>query len=381
MDRPRVALVHDTLQGYGDPERVLEALHHLYPQAPVYTAYVRPDWADLTGDRFTGWDLRPLGSGPGPRFWRDSSLADLALPDLWESLDLNAYDLVISSTWGGLSHGVRVGAHTLHLCYCHSPDRRRWNSPQQREPWPWERAAQSWLRRYDFYAAQRVDHWITNSHRVARRLHRAYRRSADVIPPPVPVQGFGTAGERYYLYIGDLDRRQQVDVLIQACNRLKQPLQLVGSGPDEAYLRQIAGATVEFLGVRSTADLLDDHIYANAMALVLPTLDLDFSFIALESMGRGLPIIAYRGSGMAEILLDYRTGLFFADPTVDSLGATIEEFSRLRFLSRACIDRAQEFAEPVFASKFDWYVAQALDEFRAKPGLQKPPSCADGAGS
>jgi glycosyltransferase involved in cell wall biosynthesis len=370
MTQPRVALVHDSLAAYGDPERVLEGLHRLYPQAPIYTAYVHPQWEQLrrycTSEPTPPWDFRPLGTRP---LDLGSPLALWQVPRLWESLDLRDYEVVISSTWGGLSHGVRVAPHSLHLCYCHTPDLRRWGSPDPGLS-PWQEWIQSQLRRYDFYAAQRVDRWVTNSHRVARRIHRAYQRSADVIPPPVTLQGYGQAGERHYLYIGDLDRRYQVDLLVQACTRLDRPLRLVGEGRDRELLQQMAGESIEFLGLKSGDDLQTDHIYANAMALIYPHLGADFGFVPLEAMGRGLPVIAYGGSGMAEIVLHYRTGLLFPEPTVDSLCASITEFERLRFFSQACIDRAEEFAAPVFASKFDWYLAQALEDFRSKPGLQ-----------
>lgn len=384
MAPARVAIVHDCLDIYGDPERILDGLHHIYPHAPIYTAQVHPDFGARSGDRARTWDIRPLRpwgygnrhtspvytSRPSRQFAQPWT--DLALPLLWESLDLQDYDLVISSTWGGLAHGVRVGAHTLHVCYCHQPDRRRWDPTLPPERWPWNRIAQLVMRPYDFYAAQRVDRWVTTSHRVARRVERAYGRSPEVIAPPVKLQSQGQAGERYYLYIGPLDRAAHVDLLIEACNQLKRPLQIVGTGPEEETLRALAGETVEFLGVRSQADLLEDHVYANAMALIVPGLAVDFHFGAVEALGRGLPVIGFEGAGLAEVVLHYRTGLLFKEPTVASLGETIEEFERLRFFSQACIDRAEEFAETVFASKFDWYVAQALDEFQARSGIQPP---------
>ncbi|MEB3163403.1 MAG: glycosyltransferase [Prochlorothrix sp.] len=372
MDPARVAIVHDHLETFGGPERVLEGLHRLYPQAPIYTAQVHPDFRAQGGDRIQQWDIRPLRSHQPRHPWIPEPLQTAALLLLWEGLDLQDYDLVISSTEGGLAHSVRVGAHTLHVCYCHTPDRRRWDPSLPPERWLWNRVAQSGLRQYDFYAAQRVDRWVTNCHRVARRVDRVYGRSPEVISPPVKLQGYGQAGERYYLYMGHLDRPSRVDLLIQACNQLQRPLQIVGTGPEEAALKQLAGPTVEFLGVRSDHDLLEDHIYANAMALIVPALAVDFHFGAVEALGRGLPVIAYAGAGLAEVVLHYRTGLLFQEPTLEGLCGTIEEFERLRFFSQACIDRAEEFAETVFASKFSWYVAQALDDFQGRPGIQRP---------
>ena len=190
------------------------------------------------------------------------------------------------------------------------------------------------------------------------------------MPPPVEIVGDGHAGERYYLYIGPLQRSLQLDVLIQTFNRLQRPLKLVGTGPDRAALQAMAGETITFLG--AVADLDLDQVYANATAFVSPSWDLDFCLEAVQAMGRGVPVIAYQRSGLGEVVLHYRTGLLFEDPTATALENAILEFERLRFLSQACIDRAQDYTPTVFAGKLEWFIAQAWDEFcqrRSKPAF------------
>ncbi|MEB3337694.1 MAG: glycosyltransferase, partial [Leptolyngbyaceae bacterium] len=223
------------------------------------------------------------------------------------------------------------------------------------------------LRQYDFYAAQRVDRFVTNSQVVAKRMRKFYRRAVEVIPPPVTVQGRGEAGGQYYLYVGPLTRDQQVDLAVDACTQLNLPLWVVGAGNDMERLQRIAGPTIRFLGAVPEAERV--QLYAQAKALLFPCSHADFAITPVEAMGAGIPVIASKLSGMREVILDYRTGLLFEEATVESLRGAIAKFESLRFSSQACIERAEEFAESVFASKLEWFIAQSLDDHRLVPPI------------
>ncbi|MGI0487941.1 glycosyltransferase [Pantanalinema rosaneae CENA516] len=358
----KVALIHDYLREYGDAERVLQGLHHLYPQAPVYTAFI--DYQELGEqvDRLSGWDIRPTIAQQLPGMTQHFHAYRLGLPYFWESLNLSEYDLVISCSSNYLSHAVLTHSHTLHLSYCLTPPRYLWE-PIPITPYPnhwYTRWLDTRLRQYDFYAAQRVDRFITNSEMAARRIRKFYRRQVEVIAPPVPIQGYGEAGNQYYLYIGDLSTKQQVDLAVSACSRLNRPLWVVGAGAEAERLRQIASPCVRFLGKVPSAHL--SELYDGAIAVIHPSAYEDFGYIPIEAMGRGIPVIASEQSGMKEIILNFRTGLLFPQPTVESLCAAIEQFEKLRFSAQACIERAEEFAESVFAAKLAWFIAKALDD-------------------
>lgn len=357
----KVALVHDHLREYGEAERVLRVLHQMYPDAPVYTAFIDRRQLGEAIARFDGWDLRTAPSQQLPGITRYYQMFRALLPYCWEALDLSAYDLVLSSSGQYLSQAVLTRSQTLHVSYCHTPPRDLWDAPALAGDRNWyQHWMQTHLRQYDFYASQRVDRFVTNSEVVARRIRKFYRRSAAVIPPPVKVQGSGEAGHDYYLYVGSLTQPQQVDLAIAACTQLDRPLWVVGTGSESERLQQLAGASIRFLGDVPEAAMAD--IYAHAKALLLPCQDTDFGFVAVEAMGHGLPVIASALSGIREIILNDRTGLLFAQPTVDSLCSAIAQFEGRRFSSQACIERAREFAEPVFIAKLEWFIAQAIDD-------------------
>lgn len=360
----KVALVHDCLREYGDTERVLSVLHRIYPDAPIYTAFYDRTHPDAA--RFAGWDIRTTWAQRLPGMVRHPERYRVLLPYFWESLNLSNYDLVISSASQYLSHVVLTRAETLHVCYCHTPARSLW------EPATYGRSrnlvsamVDSHLRQHDFNAAQRVDHFITNSQTTAKRIRKFYRRPVEVIPPPVKVHGDGEAGKQYYLYVGELHERQQVDQAIAACNLLNRPLWIVGRGADRDRLRQMAGPSIRFLEEVPEDEMAG--IYAHARALIFPRPDADFGFSPVEAMGYGVPVIAFERSGIREVVLNYRTGLLYSEPTIDSLCDAIRQFEGLRFFPHACIQRAEEFAESVFVSRMEWFIAQVWDQHQANP--------------
>lgn len=55
--------------------------------------------------------------------------------------------------------------------------------------------------------------------------------------------------QEYYLYVGRLvSFVREADKIIRLCNELKVPLIVMGSGPDEIYLKSIAGPSIIFIG-------------------------------------------------------------------------------------------------------------------------------------
>ncbi|WP_218081565.1 glycosyltransferase [Anthocerotibacter panamensis] len=359
----KVALVHDCLAEYGGAERVLEVLHRLYPEAPVYTAFVDTKRLGVQAERFTGWDVHTTMAQSIPGIARCHHTLRFLIPYFWEGLDLSGYDLVLSSSSGYLSKSVLTRPETLHITYCHTPPRYLWGYRARPSTVWYRQVYEGWvnnaLRQYDFCASQRVDHFIANSHTVARRIAKFYRRTATVIPPPVNVRGEGRAGDSYYLYVGRLTRPKQVDLAVHACNRLKHPLWIVGEGSEEARLRSLAGPQVRFLGALPDQQIA--AVYAGAKGLLYPCAHEDFGIVPVEALGHGVPVLALAQGGVCESILAPQTGLFFSEPTVESLCTALEQFDRMHFSARACHQRAQEFSESVFLTRIQQFIDQCLE--------------------
>jgi glycosyltransferase involved in cell wall biosynthesis len=224
------------------------------------------------------------------------------------------------------------------------------------------------LRRWDRRTASGVHHFVAISRFVAERIHRAYGREADVIYPPVDVSRFRfeEAPEDFYLVVSALTPYKRVDLAIEAANRLRARLVVVGSGPEEKRLRALAGPTVELLGWRSDAETAE--LYARCRALLFPTLE-DFGITPLEAMAAGRPVIALGQGGALETVVppggaEPPTGLFFERQTAADLAAAIHRFESgtVPFEPKALRRRAEAFDRPLFKERLQGYLRARLAE-------------------
>lgn len=318
----RVALVHDYLTQFGGAERVLLALMELFPNAPVFTLV--HDQKSMIGS-FDQSRVRTsfLQRLPGAR--RHHRFFPLLMPLAIEQFDFSGFDVVLSDSHS-FGKGIVTGPDTMHISYCFTPIRYAWDDSHRyvREfssgPLLHHLApiALSYIRLWDYYAAQRVDSYITLSKFVARRIKKYYGRESVVIPPPINVELFDVAQNsgNYFLIVSRLVPYKRIDLAIDACEKLKVPLKIVGTGSEENELRRRAGKWTEFLGFVPEAELAT--VYGGAKALLFPQEE-DFGITPLEAAACGKPTIAYKAGGALETVVEGRTGLFFDKQDVDCL--------------------------------------------------------------
>jgi hypothetical protein len=107
------------------------------------------------------------------------------------------------------------------------------------------------MRTWDHRSAAGVDAFCANSDFVARRILKAYRRTADVIPPPVDVQPRHSQvrDPGLYVTVSRLINYKRVDLLVEAFRQMPdRRLVVIGTGPDAARLRAGAPPNVRFDG-------------------------------------------------------------------------------------------------------------------------------------
>ncbi len=382
----KIAIIHDYLREYGGAERVVEALHEIWPEAPIYTSFV--DWQALGNQtyRFRGWDIRTSWVQNNWLVKKLHSPLRFLAPQIWESLDLSGYDVVISSSGWFMCRGVKVRKPAVHICYIHHPPRNLYGyatGSNLQKYWPvrvYATIINFFLRKYDYETAKRVDYFIANSQETARRVKKFYRRESTVVYPPVDVQGPASAAgatrgraffanRGYFLSVGRLTYSKRVDLAIMAANKLMLELKIVGSGKEEAYLRSIAGPTVDFLG--SVSDEQLDELYKGAKALIFCAMDEDFGMVPVEAMAHGVPVVALGQGGVLETVVDGKTGVLFREPTVESLVGAIrrwEEGKRGRPASPAggweenCKKQAEKFGKERFKRELRGFVNNAVKE-------------------
>jgi glycosyltransferase involved in cell wall biosynthesis len=339
----RVALVHDFLLDVRGAERVFLELCSMFPQADIYTAVYDEKG---TEQRFAG---RTVYSSFLQRL-RPSAKTFRALFPLYpaaiESFDFSEYDLVLSSS-SAWAHAVLCDEQTVHVSYCHNPFRYAWNDREStlaRRRNPLSRAFlrgafRRW-RQWDWIAAQRTDRYIANSRMTQARIRAYFGREARVVYPPVDTQRFspGPVGDHYAM-VSELMPHKQIDVAIAAFNQLRLPLLIVGDGPASRRLRRLAGPTVEFTGRLS--DTAVAEVLQGARALVLTSVE-EFGIAAVESQAAGRPVIARRGGGALETIIDGVTGCFWAGGPAE-LAAAVLEFNDAAIDPHECTRNATRF--------------------------------------
>lgn len=323
----KVAIVHDWLVSYAGADRVVDCMHHVFPDAPIYTLVYdkekMPAW-------FRDYDIRTTWIQKLPFATKLYKKLLPLMPGAFEALDLSEYDLVLSSS-SSCSKGVITRPDAVHICYCHTPIRYVWDfyytyranaNPLVRAVMP---SQMHKLRQWDKCAADRVDYFIANSRYIAQRIKKYYRRDSDVIYPCVHInQSPFVEKEDFYLVVGRFTWYKRIDLAVAACTKLGRRLVVIGTGDEESRLKAMAGPTVEFKG----GGLSDEEVrgyYLRAKAFLFPGEE-DFGITPVEAQSAGTPVLAFGRGGACETVEDGRTGLLFHAQTVESLAECIEKF-------------------------------------------------------
>jgi|SRR5579885_2341194 len=371
----RVALVYDRVNKWGGAERVLLALHELFPQAPLFTSVYdekKTPWAKV-------FRIHPSFLQKLPFARSNHEFIPFLMPMAFEHFSFDEYDLVISLT-SEAAKGIITKTKTKHICYCLTPTRYLWSGYDAYFNTPAKKILSkpliSYLRRWDTVAANRPDVYVAASAEVAKRIKKYYERdAAAIIFPPTDLislnktsaKGIASPvymarndskhGKEYFLVVSRFVPYKRIDLAIQACNELRLPLKIIGSGREESYLRSIAGRTVEFVGNLTDAQLI--QYYKKCTALLFPGVE-DFGLTVIEAQYFGKPVIAFAKGGATETIIDGKTGRFFFEQTVAALTKTLKTFDAGQFHARDCTQQAEKFSIEAFKRSFQALVKKVI---------------------
>ena len=379
IDKMKVALVHDYLTQFGGAEQVLKTLCEIFPQAPIYTLLY-----DAQATNFIFEDKRIITSfiQKLPFSRRHHRLYPWLMPMAVERFDFSQYDLVLSDS-ASFAKGIITRPETINICYCHTPLRYIWTDSQRAAPdfknfflipsiIPY---FQHYLRLWDFVAAQRVDYFIANSHNVAKRIKKYYRRQSVVIHPPIRVMEIQETlknlkvrdrplKEKYFLAVSRLLPYKSVDIAVRAFKDLpEENLIIVGGGPEKNYLKKIAPKNVFFVGQIPFEKTIP--YYAFAQALIFPQEE-DFGMAAVEALSCGVPVIGFGRGGIKEIIKNNETGIFFEKQNEKSLLDGIKRFLKNKnaFKKEVLMQEAKKFDKKVFKEKIMSYIDKLLSKVK-----------------
>lgn len=366
-----IALVYDRVNKIGGAERVLCALHEIWPDAPLYTAVYNKDtapWADSFDVRLSFLQNFPLAK-------TKHELYPWLTPLAFESFNFDSYDVVISIT-SAEAKGIITKPQTLHICYCLTPTRYLWSGYNEYFKDPIKKFLTkpviNYLKSWDKTAAQRPDIYIAISKEVQKRINTYYDRKSEVIYPPVsanvilsevkdPARPTKTRGDsslsvqndnavrgKYFLIVSRLVPYKKIDIAVRAFNSLGWPLVIVGDGSERKKLEAVAKKNITFTGLISDEKLT--NLYLNCQALVFPGVE-DFGITPLEAQAAGKPVIAYGKGGARETIIEGKTGLFFNTITEEALTEALRSFHHESFKREDCQENAKKFEKGIFKEK------------------------------
>ncbi len=366
-EAPRIAVVHDwLLTSHGGSERVVAQILKLFPSADVFTLLENlPEEGRqfLDGHTLVTSFLNKL-----PHASRYHRYLLPLMPCAVESLDLSAYDLVLSSSHA-VAKGVLTGPRQIHICYCHSPIRYAWDLQHQyfeearlgHGPRRWLAAlTMHYLRMWDLRTVPGVDSFIANSGFVARRIQKIYGRYAAVIHPPVDVDDFSLGRKRddFYVVVARLVPYKRVGLLLSAFARLPdRTLVVVGDGPMKKSLSRTAPPNVHLIGSLPFESMRD---YVQRARAFLYAAEEDFGIAMVEAQACGTPVISYRAGGALETVVDGRTGVFFDEQSPESVVGAIRRFESIEssFSPAAIREHSLRFHAQTFRSDYESFVVR-----------------------
>lgn len=353
LQHVKIAIVCDWLTNMGGAEKVILALHKLFPDAPIYTSLYNPQ--KVRG--FENATVIPSFLQKFPFAKNKHQMFLSFMPYAFESMDLRDFDIVISSSHS-CAKGIITKPQTLHICYCHSPMRYAWDDGQRyideyQTNFFTKKIAHFLMhkiRMWDRLSADRVDKFVANSSFIGKRILKYYHRDSEVIHPFVDTSKYEVSHQRssFYLAVGRLTPYKRFDLVVRAFNDSGKSLKIVGNGVTEKYLRQIAGPNIEFLGYVSEPQL--KKLYAHAQALIFPQIE-DFGITPLEAMATGCPVIAFAQGGALETVVHKKSGILFDEQSIEGLKLGLREFESTVFDPKKVREQAEKFDIKIFEKK------------------------------
>lgn len=351
----KVAIVCDWLTGIGGAELVVLELHKMFPNAPIYTSQYDPTKIDWFKDA----DVRTTWVNKFPKSLKKFLPVFRAMS--FSKLNLSDYDLVISST-GAEAKAVKTGPKTTHVCYCNSPTHYYWMRYNDYLKNPGF-GALDWLariglkllvgplRKWDYKAAQKPKYIIANSTFTQQNIKKYYNRDSSVIHPPVDIDKYkstSNVARSGFIVVGRQTPYKRIDLAVEACTKNNLNLIVIGNGPENKKLKEIAGPSIKFLG--QINDIEKAKYLRTADAFIFPGVD-DFGIAAIEALAAGTPVIAYGKGGVLDYV-NQANGLVFDEQSIGSITTALNKFKTLSFDHNSIQNSTNNFSIESFKNNF-----------------------------
>ena len=362
----KIAIVHDWLVTNAGAEKVLKNILDIYPGADVFSLVDFLSQEDrekvINGKKSTRSFIQNLPFAS--KYFRNY----LPLfPKAIESLKLNGYDLIISSSWA-VAKGIKKTENQLHICYCHTPIRYAWDLYDEytfnlKQPKKFlVQKTLNYIKNWDIKTLSRVDYFIANSNFVANRLEKTYQRNSIVIYPPVDTSKFALyeKKEDFYVTASRLVPYKKTKLIVEAFNEMPdKKLVVVGNGEEYESIKKIVKSNITLLGYQDDAVLVD--YMRRARAFVYAAVE-DFGIVPIEAMTCGTPVIALDDGGTAETVEDGITGVHFKKQKKEDIIKAIHQFETISFDFKYISQSAQKYSHNRFKKEIEIFVKSKISQ-------------------
>lgn len=364
------ALIHDWFSVYAGAEKCVESFTNIWDDFNIYALI----------DFLNESDRKTILKG---KYAKTSFVQKLPFaktkyrnylpffPLAIEQHDLSEYDVILSSSHA-VAKGVLTHANQLHISYVHTPIRYAWDLYHHYlKESGLDRGLKGKLAKYflhkiriwDVSTVNRVDHYIANSHYIARRIKKVYGKESTVIYPPVDVERFQLHEEKedFYFTASRMVPYKKIDLIVEAFSKTDKNLIVIGTGPDMEKIKSKAGKNIEILGFQSDEVLLDYMQKAKAFVFAAEE---DFGIVPVEAQACGTPVICLGKGGTKETVIDNETGVHFHEQTINDLLKAIEKFETLTFDPQKVRQHALKFSKERFEKEIESFVNEKYAQFK-----------------
>jgi glycosyltransferase involved in cell wall biosynthesis len=365
----KIAIIADQMTAFGGADRQMISMLKILPQADIYTVlFDRKKYRDITNKVYSSF-LQKF-----PFKYKLSKHLKIFNPIAYESFDLREYDTIISIS-AGPAKGIIPDIYQTHIAMVMTPPRSLWDHELNVRATRLKRLYRfassilnNYLRIWDITISKRVDYWVANSNFIATKVKKRYGVNCDVIYPGIQKDCFKkypkkdieeivsrfNLQDEFALVVSRLYDYKKVDWAIEACKESGTNLVIVGSGPDEKFLKQKAKGckNIYFIGFLKSDDDVR-KLYKKASVLLFCGIE-DFGLVPVEAMAQGTPIFAYNYGGVKETVLENVCGKFFNSK--EELSLLLKNFDKTGYNSQEIENRAREFSEEIFLQKLEKYI-------------------------
>jgi len=347
-----MAIFYDFIEAVGGAERVTINLANSVKQAIVVSGVNKESLQKLPFITTSLINISSLSSFP---IWK--SFKSMYAFKRYEFCDSNDEVNLFSGSNALLA--VNKSQALKNYYYCHTPPRFAYDLYEYyQKTLPWYQALiiklfAIYVRSQYKAALAKMDAVFANSKNVQARLKHYLDINSEVIYPPVDIDKYYyKEPEGFYLSISRLEDYKRVELIVDAFIEMpNQKLRVISGGSLFTHLKKKSFRynNIEIIGWVSSDELIE--YVAKCIATIYIPIDEDFGMSPIESMAAGKPVIGVNEGGVAETVIDKKTGVLCPkNPTVENVKSAVNSLSPEIAINMRydCERRASDFSSEYF---------------------------------